>query len=86
MQTVYFKEALEKLIQLVRQKPTAIMCSEAVPWRCHRSMIADALVIRGIPVEHILTAGPTKPHTLTTFAQVNGTQITYPPLPAAQPT
>ena len=86
MQTVPFKEALEKLIQLVRQKSTAIMCSEAVPWRCHRSMIADALVIRGIPVEHILTVGSTKPHTLTTFAQVKRTQITYPPLPAEQPT
>lgn len=78
MQTASFATALEKLIQLEKDKPTAIMCAEAVPWRCHRSMIADALVVRGIPVEHILTTGPTKPHTLTKFAQVEGTQITYP--------
>lgn len=85
MQTTSFTEGLEKLIQLAKQKPTAIMCAEAVPWRCHRSMIADALVIRGIPVEHILTVGPTKPHALTKFAQVDGRQIAYPPLPAEQP-
>ncbi len=81
MQTAPFAEGLEKLIQIAKQKPTVIMCAEAVPWRCHRSMIADALVIRGIPVAHILTLGPTKPHTLTKFAQVDGTRITYPPVP-----
>jgi len=84
MQTVPFIDGLEKLIQIAKQKPTAIMCAEAVPWRCHRSMIADALVIRGISVEHILTTGPTKPHSLTKFAQVDGTQISYPPPLAEQ--
>lgn len=85
MQTAPFTDGLEKLIRLARQKSTAIMCAEAVPWRCHRSMIADALVIRGISVEHILTTGPTKPHSVTKFAQVDGTRISYPPLPADQP-
>lgn len=80
MQTKSFTEGLEKLILLAKQKPTAIMCAEAVPWRCHRSMIADALVIRGLLVEHILNTGPTKAHSVTKFAQVVGTQVTYPPL------
>lgn len=84
MQTADFAAALEKLIEFANDKPTAILCAEAVPWRCHRSMIADALVVRGIPVEHILTTGPTKPHTLTKFAKVDRTQITYPP-PAEYP-
>lgn len=80
MQTAAFTEALEKLIQLAKQKPTAIMCAEAVPWRCHRSVIADALLVQCIPVRHILSSGPTKPHTLTPFAHVQGTWITYPPI------
>ncbi len=79
MQTASFSAGLEKLIELATEKPTVIMCAEAVPWRCHRSMIADALVVRGIPVRHILTAGTARPHTLTPFAQVRGTEVTYPP-------
>jgi uncharacterized protein (DUF488 family) len=55
------------------------MCAEAVPWRCHRSMVADALVVRGVPVEHIMGPNKRKPHTLTPFAKVEGTRITYPP-------
>ncbi len=78
MQTPSFAQALDDLIQLAKQKRTAIMCAEAVPWRCHRSMIADALLVRGIEVQHILSRGPTKPHTLTPFAHVEGTRITYP--------
>jgi uncharacterized protein (DUF488 family) len=57
------------------------MCAEAVPWRCHRSLIADALVARGIEVEHILSATTRKPHTYTPFARVEGEKITYPGLP-----
>jgi uncharacterized protein (DUF488 family) len=79
MQTASFSAGVEKLIELATEKPTVIMCAEAVPWRCHRSMIADALVVRGIPVRHILTAGTARPHTLTPFAQVRGTEVTYPP-------
>jgi uncharacterized protein (DUF488 family) len=79
MQTPEFAAAVAKLIDLAREKSTAIMCAEAVPWRCHRSLIADALAVRGIPVEDIFTAGRTQPHVLRSFAHVEGTRITYPP-------
>ena len=78
MQTAAFETGIEKLIETATRERTAIMCAEAVPWRCHRSLIADALAVRGIPVEHITSATHTKPHSLTPFAKVNGTQITYP--------
>lgn len=78
MQTGEFHQALERLIELSQETQTAIMCAEAVPWRCHRSLIADALVIRGIPVEHIMGVNSLRPHTLTKFAQVHGTDIIYP--------
>jgi uncharacterized protein (DUF488 family) len=77
MQTPEFAAALRQLIELSRARPTAIMCSEAVPWRCHRSLIADALSVRGIPVEHIMTAASRRPHALTPFAHVDGDKITY---------
>ena len=77
MQTAELAAALRQLIELSRARPTAIMCSEAVPWRCHRSLIADALAVRGIPVEHIMTAASRRPHTLTPFAHVDGDKITY---------
>jgi uncharacterized protein (DUF488 family) len=54
------------------------MCAEAVPWRCHRSLIADALTVRGIPVDHIMSATHRQPHTLTPWARVEGFRITYP--------
>ena len=57
------------------------MCAEAVPWRCHRSLIADALTARGIEVEHILSATSRKPHTYTPFARIEGESVTYPGLP-----
>jgi uncharacterized protein (DUF488 family) len=79
MQTREFGENLEQLIQLVSEAPTAIMCAEAVPWRCHRSLVADALVARGIPVLEILNAAKAQPHALTPFAKVDGSQVTYPP-------
>jgi uncharacterized protein (DUF488 family) len=78
MQTSEFRENLEKLIELATQSPTAIMCAEAVPWRCHRSLIADALLARGLDVTEILSAKQSRPHTLTPFAQVSGTEVTYP--------
>ena len=78
MQSPPFAENLEKLIALAREEPAAIMCAEAVPWRCHRSLIADALVARGIAVEEILSATNARPHSLTPFARVQGTQVTYP--------
>jgi uncharacterized protein (DUF488 family) len=78
MQTPEFRENLEKLIEFAGQAPTAIMCAEAVPWRCHRSLIADALVAREIPAIEILSAKQSRPHALTPFAQVSGSEVTYP--------
>jgi uncharacterized protein (DUF488 family) len=78
MQTDAFAEALEKLIDLARRETVAVMCAEAVPWRCHRSLIADALLARGIAVEHLLSPGHGLPHRLTPFALVDGLTITYP--------
>jgi uncharacterized protein (DUF488 family) len=78
MQTTSFEQALEELIQLAPEGPLALMCAEAVPWRCHRSLIADALLARGLRVEHIISASSRRPHTLTPFARVHGARITYP--------
>jgi uncharacterized protein (DUF488 family) len=78
MQTERFRDALETLIDMSREKCIAIMCAEAVPWRCHRSLIADALVIRGIQVGEIISATRTQAHAMTSFARVEGTTVTYP--------
>jgi uncharacterized protein (DUF488 family) len=78
MQTPEFAEAVAKLIELAREKSTAIMCAEAVPWRCHRSLIGDALVIRGVEVRDIFSSKISKPHVLTAMAKVQGMLVTYP--------
>jgi len=78
MQTTEFTENLQKLIDLARKKPVAIMCAEAVPWRCHRSLISDALAVRGIAVEHITSRTSRHAHKLTAFAQIDGRRIIYP--------
>jgi uncharacterized protein (DUF488 family) len=78
MQTPEFAAAIDALIKIAADKTTAIMCAEAVPWRCHRSLVADALVARGIDVEHILSAIRAQPHEITPFALVHGLEITYP--------
>ena len=78
MQTVEFDEALEKLIVLSSNKATTIMCAESVPWRCHRSLIADAVTARGIKVEDIYSKSSVKEHTMTTFAKVKGIKVYYP--------
>ncbi len=83
MQTEEFQDALETLIHMSRQKRVAIMCAEAVPWRCHRSLVADALSVRGVPAVEILSESSYRMHKLTPFAQVEGLQITYPPEQAA---
>ena len=85
MQTQPFEEGLTTLIQMSRQERTAIMCAEAVPWRCHRSLVADALSVRGIRVVHILSEESYRMHNLSPFAQVEGMGITYPPLQATLP-
>jgi uncharacterized protein (DUF488 family) len=78
MQTPAFAEAVEALIRAGREKRTAIMCAEAVPWRCHRSLVADALLVREVPAVEILSDTDWRPHKLTGFAAVDGLSITYP--------
>jgi uncharacterized protein (DUF488 family) len=78
MQTPAFADALEDLMALARRTPTTTMCAEAVPWRCHRSLISDALLVRGWEVLDIMSATKASPHKLPNFAQVDGTTITYP--------
>jgi uncharacterized protein (DUF488 family) len=78
MQTKEFTEQLLKIIALAQEDCVAIMCAEALPWRCHRSLIADALVVRNVKVEHIISKGSSINHKLTEWAQVEGTKITYP--------
>ena len=81
MQTPEFLLQLQELIALGRAERIAIMCAEAVPWRCHRSLIADALLVNGIEVREIASATKTKPLTLHPWAKVDGTQVSYPALP-----
>jgi uncharacterized protein (DUF488 family) len=78
MQSPEFEAALARAIKLSKTKSCALMCAEAVPWRCHRSLIADALRVRKIPVTHIVSATRARPHKITPFALIRGTQITYP--------
>jgi uncharacterized protein (DUF488 family) len=78
MQTPEFEQGLEELIRLAKQERIAIMCAEAVPWRCHRSLIADALLVRGIRAEDIMSPTRRQIHALTPFAKVRGTTVTYP--------
>jgi uncharacterized protein (DUF488 family) len=79
MQTEEFENALEALIRMGKEKRVAIMCAEAVPWRCHRSLVADALSVRAVPVVEILSESNYRMHTLTPFALVEGVRITYAP-------
>ena len=81
MQRGEFDKAVRQLIKLASKSPTVVMCAEAIPWRCHRSLVADALVVRGVLVVHIFTAGRAQEHTLTPFARIEGFRITYPESP-----
>lgn len=78
MTTDAFRTALGYLIDRAEEAPSVIMCSEAVPWRCHRTMVSDALLARGVSVGHILDA-KRSPHAMTRFAVVNDGEVTYPP-------
>jgi uncharacterized protein (DUF488 family) len=78
MQTPEFETALAELLDLAAQRSTVVMCAEAVPWRCHRSLIADAVVARGLAVGHIVSPTRCNPHTLTSFAQIDNGRVTYP--------
>ena len=79
MLTPDFKAGLQHLMDLARRERVAIMCAEAVPWRCHRSLIGDALLVQGMRVEDIISKKFASPHRLTAWAQVKGTELTYPP-------
>lgn len=79
MQTGAFVQGIDRLRTVADLSPTAVMCAEAVPWRCHRSLIGDALLVRGDAVLDIMSPTQAKPHTMTSFAVVDGFAITYPP-------
>jgi uncharacterized protein (DUF488 family) len=79
METPAFEAALDALVAFAAV-PTVVMCAEAVWWRCHRQLIADALVTRGIEVRHITSNAAAAPHQLTAFAKVTGTRVRYPGL------
>ena len=79
MLTPEFAAALAALTEEARGHRIAIMCAEAVPWRCHRSLVADALAVGGVPVEHIMSESRRDPHHITPFARISGARITYPP-------
>ncbi len=78
MATPEFHAGLSELEKLARQQRVAIMCAEAVPWRCHRTLIADALTVAGWHVSHIMSKTTLKEHTLTTFLRVRDGELTYP--------
>src|SRR5205814_7266644 len=85
MGTEAFRLSLEELMAVASKQPTAIMCAEAVPWRCHRSLIGDALIVRGWTVLDIMDVGKCKPHRLPDFARVVGTRLEYPVRPPSEP-
>jgi uncharacterized protein (DUF488 family) len=78
MQTERFESALEELVELAGGAPVAIMCAEGNPFRCHRSLVADALEARGVRVVHISGTGEGRRHRMTSFALAVGTRVTYP--------
>lgn len=78
MQSADFAENVDDVATLARAQRCALMCAEAVPWRCHRSLIADALLVRGVRVEDIIGPHGRRPHVLTSFAHVHGLKVTYP--------
>ena len=78
MQTSAFEENLNRCIALARRERVVLMCAEAVPWRCHRSLIADALLVKGIEVSEITSGVRARPHSLTPWARVTGARVTYP--------
>lgn len=78
MQTDEFEEAVEELLDLSQEETTVIMCAEAVPWRCHRRLVGDAMLVREVPVTDIFSEKKAEPHQLTPFASVDGLEVTYP--------
>jgi uncharacterized protein (DUF488 family) len=85
MQSGAFQRSLKRCLELASVESVALMCAEAVPWRCHRSLIAEALVARGIDALEIASDSRVRSHTLTPFAEVDGTHVTYPAADATTP-
>ena len=83
MQTPEFRKNLDALIELAKHERIAVMCAEAVPWRCHRSLIADALLARGIEVREITSTSGARLHSLTPWARIKGTEVSYPGEPSS---
>ena len=77
MESPEFRHGLAALLELADARPTAVLCAEAVPWRCHRQLIADTLVARGISVLHIIDTGPPRPHRLSPLARLDGDRVIY---------
>ena len=77
MCTDAFRSAIARLLD--SERATAVMCAEAVPWRCHRNLLADGLVRRGIEVLHIVGPGSAQPHKLSKMARIDGDCVIYPP-------
>ena len=80
MQSAEFRRGVDNLLEFAQGSPTTVMCAEAIWWQCHRQLLADALLARGVPVRHILSVGEAKPHRMSEFAKVNNEQVTYPGL------
>lgn len=78
MQTEEFAAGLDRLIASAEKTPTVVLCAEAVPWRCHRSLIGDALLVRGFNVLDIMSKGNVREHAMTPFAETDGVRVTYP--------
>jgi uncharacterized protein (DUF488 family) len=78
METREFEESLTQCLALAQKERVVLMCAEAVPWRCHRSLIADALLARGMEVREITSAMATRPYALRPWARIDGTDVTYP--------
>ena len=80
MQTPEFVDGVAALETFAAERLTTVMCAEALWWQCHRRLLADALFVRNVKVQHILSSAPAKPHELSAFAQVHGSRVTYPGL------
>ena len=78
MLTQEFREGVENLLAIARQKRTTIMCAEGLFWRCHRRLVSDFLAANGVAVQHIMPTGELRPHTLTKVAVIEGGQVAYP--------
>src|SRR5262245_56732907 len=77
MDSAEFRDGLAALLDLAAERPTALICAEAVPWRCHRQLIADALVAREVVVRHVIDTGPPRPHSLSRHARLEGDRVVY---------